>query len=302
MANKLVHYRVPKHESMYTMQGTNIQLTRVRVPIPLTDVIVDKDGVLGEKYKGKRVSIRFVAGAETLVLDEQIKQGIPRTGNRPEDYQPRPLDKIVLIDGNYYTDMESDPLRTQYMTICNYNGSNANRDTNRNVLFEYVDKEKIAQKDYDEEIIMFTAKKLIIEDLKTDSEKLRRLGKILLGSVDSMDDMDVRNALLNIAKKMPDASNPVGGSERILTAFKTLNQDSDDVINDAERLGVIQFTAAKAIWKDDGATITSYKIGSAGKSKLIEFLNKPENAETYQLLKDRVKEVRLKESEKFVAA
>lgn len=299
MATKLIHYKVPLEGSMYTFKNTGLQtgkpveVTDMKMTVPNTDTIM---WVNPETKQTENRAIRYMSRYQTIFVDEQVAKGAPTLeAYLDPKYRKSPSDRIPFIKGHLYVNPEGkEKAKAQYLELCNYNGTNAGRDTDRGILFILVDEAKISKKEFDNEYITYSAKKLIFE-LADDGEKLRKLGNILLGETSAMEDIEVQNALLNIAKKMPSAQNPISGAERILTAFKTLSIDIDEVIADAERLGVIQVLPSKVIWKGDNTTITSYKAGSAGKEKLLEFLNKPENADTYNTLKSVVKEKREEE-------
>lgn len=307
-------YRVPQTQSAAHDKGSKISRLDVAFSLPLMDVIKDVDGILvnakGEKglYKGKMVKIRFVHGASTLVYDEQVLHlGIPANASttNPNGYKASPLDKIIFSKGFYLIDDEEDPMRALFLKICNANGSNEHRVSKYAPMFIFVDRKKNAEKELLDEDIVYQAKTLIHKDLKKDSQKLRRLYRVMFGSDDALEDEEIRVQLLRVANKEPDSNN-VSGAERILTAFRTLSNDVDDLIADAERLAVINISPTKITWNGDGNTIISYKAmskaGSGAKVKLIEFLSLPENSETLDLLKNVVKEKRMEESGKLVVS
>lgn len=273
--SKLVHYKVPieKGESMYTMIDPKtkvvlMELVGVTLTVPNTDTILE-DGNLRE--------IRFIHGAPSIYVDEQIKAGFLK------DRKKSALDYITLIKGNIYIDAEKEKMKALYMEKCNYNLSNTNRDSDRVGWFIFVDKAKEATKELNNDMIKFQAQKLILQDLEDNSEQLRRLGKVLLGAVDAMEDDEIKGALLSIIKKDP---------ERVLTAYKTLSADTDEIIADAEKFGIIKILPTKVMWTKDETNIMTTKAGKSNKGTLVEFLSKPENFDTLTLLKNVVKEQR----------
>lgn len=296
---KLIHYKVPLESSMYTYKNTGlttgkpVEVTDVKMKVPNTDTIMWKNPTSGEM---ENRAIRYMSRYDTIFVDEQCAKGAPTLEQYFDPkYRKSPADMLHFIKGHLYVNpIGKDKTKNQYFELCNYNGTNPNRDTDRGILFIHVDEAKISQKEYDLELVTYKSKKLVFE-LENDVPTLRKLGNVLLGDTTAMENIEIQNALLNIAKKMPSAQNPVSGAERILTAHKSLSIDTDEVIADAERLGVIQILPSKVIWKGAGDAIVTYKAGSAGKEKLLEFISKPENAEVYNTLRSVVKEKREQE-------
>lgn len=282
-----INFRIPEKNSPYTMKGTTTQIMDGWRNIPNEDTIIDKDG--------NQVEIRWFNGCPSIYVTEQEAKGFKR------DRKYGVLDKMIMIQGMYVLDPKRDKTKVEYLMICNYNGSNPKRDTSKRILFEFVDKGKIAQVDFDNDLYVFTTKKLIHVDLKNDSDKLRKLYSLVLGDHTAFEDVEIKNQLLRTADKNKDINNPLSGAERILNAAKMLEEDTDDLVEDAERLGVIQVLADKVIYMGTDDKIIDYKLNTPNaKKRLIDFLKKPENEDKAKLIKKLVSEKRKEESARQV--
>lgn len=285
MASKAIHYKVPFVDTPYTkdINGTIVKMITPRIVVPNIDTITEE---------GRNRMIRHIHNADTIYVDEQVKAGFPLKDEKGNFIRPTELDRITIIDGNLFAYPDRDKNLIEYLEKCTYNGGSKFRGNGRGApLFIKVDTAAEAQISYDKETQTYEAKKIILES--KDKETLRRLGKALLGNVDSLEDVELKNKLLTIATKDP---------SKITTITKSLQGDMSDLVEEAERLGVIQILATKVIYKSTDETITTYKIGSAGKSKLSEYLRKPENESQLAALKVFVKDAKMESVGKDVAS
>lgn len=312
--SKLAHYRVPleKGDTTATIKDPKTGQTmmsdviQVTLTVPNTDIILEeakneKGEVIKDKESGEaemvQREIRFVHGAKTIYVDEQVKAGFPK------DMKKRPLDYITFLKGNYYVDTVKERVKNHFLQVTNYNLANPKRDTDRGGWFTFVDKQKESEKELASDMMRFQAEKLILLDLKGDSDMLRRLGRILLGSVDSYENDEIIGQLIKKTKVEASAvSGRISGAEQILAAYKTLGADTDDLVADAQKYGIIKIMPTKTIWASDETTITtnSVKGGEKAVPKLVQFLSNPENLDTLNTLRQLVKQEREKVADEQV--
>lgn len=282
MTKKLI-FKTPYTESSHTKDVNGLQVKQIipRIPIPTYDEIKDENG--------KRREIRYISGCDTIFVDEQIseKYGYKR------DRKATSIEKsdLTMESGYLIVYPEDKPQLAKYLQMCSYNGTNPNRMNRSQPLFIQEVREVIEKENYDTELKMFEAKKVLF-DIQKDNAQLRRLGKALIGEVDSYEDLEIFNKLMKIATKDP---------EKVLTASKVAHNDIEDVINEAERLGAIQITASKTLWTT-GEEILGYKPNTNAKKKLKEYFMQAENSSQLQTLREVVKEKKMNEAKKEVVA
>lgn len=271
---KALLYKVPTTHSPITktINGQEVKQVLPRVVIPYRDEII-KDG--------QRQEIRYISGAKSIYVEEQIKAGFPR------DRQPSRLEKqdLTMEFGTLNVFKKDKPMLVEYLDAVNYNGTNPDRLTRSEALFVKYQPEVVEQEEYDSNMKRMEAQSILYKLKKEDGTMLRKLGQALLGGVDAYEDMEIVNKLMRIAQTDPD---------KILSASKVAHNDVEDVIAEAERLGAVKFTPTKAEWST-GEAIVSYKIGSDAKEKLKVHLSKSENSSTLSTLRQVVKDAKMKE-------
>jgi hypothetical protein len=280
---KSLVFKTPHTESSHTkdVNGTMVKQIIPRIPIPPYDEIIDENG--------KRREIRYISGCDTIFVDEQIsdKYGYKR------DRKATSIEKsdLTMENGFLITYPDDKPALSKYLMMCTYNGTDTTKKRRSQPLFIQIVKEKVEKENYDTELKMFEAKKVLF-DIQKDDAQLRRLGKTLIGEVDSYESLEIFNKLMKIATKDPD---------KVLTANKVAHSDIEDTINDAERLGVITLEGSKALWAT-GEELVTYKVGSNGKAKLKTYFEKSDNSSQLQTLREIVREKKMNESKKEVVA
>ena len=111
----------------------------------------------------------------------------------------------------------------------------------------------------------------ILETLKKDRVKLRRVGEILLGNIDSQEDIQVIESLLAIANKFENNNKDKSGANKILATYKSISNDLSEKIDELIKEKIIVASATKVITVEDNKDIISFKVGSSFKKKLEDF-------------------------------
>ena len=278
--SKPIYYKVPfdPSESPYTIQGTTHKIVAPRCPIPNMDSILVTDA----NGKARRERIRYIDGLDTLKVEEQKKLGID------DKYQQNDIEKSDLLMTNGFIVVYPDqkPMLAEYLKITNRNGSNPNRDKQFSPLFVLDDREAQVEEKIVDIDRMYNALKMI-DELRDGGTKLkpkgRKLGTIL-GYGEGYEDRDVIAGLQKIAKEKPNA---------LISAYKSLTDDSADLISEAERYNIISISATKVVLTSTEQTIASFKVGKGGKKGFTEFLSQAENSDTLKLLEQAVMDAKV---------
>jgi hypothetical protein len=264
----LIHYTTPNKSSAYTIAGTPINRNITVIPNRCIVTI-----------NGSPTNLRYIYGCSTILLEEQVKLGYK------EDRKIEDRDVIRLINGNHFSD-DADKTRIEYLDKCSYNRDAEGRDKSIQPLFYRVDYVKESTVNVQLEMAMYEAKKLILETLKKDRVKLRRVGEILLGNIDSQEDIQIIESLLTIANKFENNNKDKSGANKILATYKSISNDLSEKIDELIKEKIIVPSATKVITVEDNKELISFKVGSPFKKKLEDFFQTKDGEAQLLLLEE----------------
>lgn len=172
--------KVNEQSSLRGQNGENIAFPKERA-IPTTDRIYIEPE-LGEEY-GKVIDIRFCRNDKEIFVDKQ---------------SPSAKKGSITAKRGFVFANESEVTKMKYLDICNYNGSNPNRDTSKPVIFFEVKEGEMAK---DELKARFRLGEVYQMVETMHPEKVRALCEILdLNSVSNSID-DLRYELIAYAER-----------------------------------------------------------------------------------------------------
>ncbi len=211
--------------------------------VPVTDTIKKTDA----NGKTVLVKIRYMADNNEIEVEKQQAQGVSsKYGKVPfgEDKKSR-SDVIVLEKGGLYVVPKQKPNLIEYLMTCNYNGSNPNRDSNKDILFYFTNEKLKADKDYGAVELQDKAKGLIA-GLRGNYRKIQDVARVL--KVDA--NMSETQLLLHF--RMVAETN----AQLIIDIIAEDKATIDLIVHKCEEYGLIEFTG------------TSYKY--AGTDSMIK--------------------------------
>lgn len=220
--------------------------------IPNDDVISMPDGTM------KR--IRMIASCDTLDYNEQLRKGSAYDAK----YRYRPNDKMEIVNGLLAVVPKKEPRKMEYLTICNYNGSNPNRDPNVRILFYLNDAAAKAKTDYAKVRQADKAKGLILS-LEGNTRKQVDICK-LLGLDEHMTEEQILMELRKRAETNPDL---------VINAITSDKMNAELIVVKGEQFGIIEFRDTKYVYCGTDDLIKGFQgkqKQDVARKKFIEWL------------------------------
>lgn len=239
--------------------------------IPNSDTITEN---------GKEREIRFIAAADSIYVDEQVKAGFPR------DYKLQfPIDLIQMENGALVVYPPTESNKYEYLQKTNRNGSNPNRKTRGITPLFMLDDAIATNKKLLDEDRLITKAKSIIYQIENDEAKLRNVAAQLTLDMNADPQTLIIN-LTSIAKKSP---------KMIIDAYGEEKGNVAGLVWDAIEDQHISFTGSGWEWSGSHEKIevlpkiAGRKTEESARKQLIDFLSTQAGDPTRQLLESLVK-------------
>lgn len=169
--------------------------------IPVTDVIQEVDETTGKKVMKK---IRYMASHNSIYVEDQEKSGVStKYGMGMNAGERKSREDVIIIYGEaLLVSSDSKPNLVEYMTKCNYNGANPNRDKGKSVLFYLKDVVAKAKAEFSKTKLLDKARGLV---LSLEGNYRRMQDVAIAAHVDSNGTEDqILLALRAVAERDPD--------------------------------------------------------------------------------------------------
>lgn len=242
-------------QSPYSLQSNpNVRIAHQGTEfVPITDVILEEDTEKGSKTFGQQIrkKIRFIDAFDSIYEDEQLKRGgySPNYGRLLSGADRRSRNDIILIEkGIVEVTKSMKPNKVEYLSKCNYNGSNPNRDANIRILFYLDDSAGKAKRDYEAtELTDVAVSKLV--SLKGNYRKMQEIAKIFNLDTNGTE-QQIYLSLKAAAQKEP---------QKVIDAFVNEKASVDFIASKALELKLVTFTGTSFKYSDSGEKLISFQ-------------------------------------------
>jgi len=186
-SDKIFLFRLHKkrqHPSLVRSNGQPMHFP-ARAEFKMEDEIYDS-------ASGRRRQIRYAIGVKSIFVDEQTIELDSKRKTQRIEFK----DGLAFAKGN-------DPLAVKFLMITNYNGANPNRDTAKQIVFNFVDKDSEYKGAIEDDKKEWGAINWVYSD-KTPLHDLTSYARVLIGpSIEDMKIDEIRWNLKAIAKSNP---------------------------------------------------------------------------------------------------
>ncbi len=246
--------------------------------VPWVDVIDEKDPVTG---KNKKRVIRYIASAQSIYEDEQVKEGYPLEYGRVNEgrHKRSRADYIRIINDTIEVNPESQHNLAEYLQKADYNGSKEGRNKTKLLLYYFTDLKVVAKKALDENKNKNKAHYLI-DQLQGDTRKQNDLARIF--TIDT--NFSEEEMLMALHARCDSAP------ELVLNALQGDTVNAQIIASKAVEYGIVVYEKYAYLYPT-GDKIKGFKIGTDPNiafKGFVKFLQSDEGQAHYQQLQKQI--------------